>query len=110
MKKMPFSLSLTATFVSSISGVPPHEHVYFDYFVRIMNLLKAMSDKIAEIEASYLNYFSLVEHDWTITMRKFYKIEHVLKIILELIGFINHSLKKEKIEETGGFEENYVFT
>jgi hypothetical protein len=107
---MPFSTSLISSFVSSISGVPPQEHPYYEYFVKVKIILKNMANKIGEIEASYLKYFSLPQHDWTIMMRKFYKIEHVLKIIFDIISFINNSLKKEKIEETSSIEDNIVFT
>jgi len=33
-------------------------------------------------------------HDWTVVMRKLYKIEHVLKIIIEVNNFISNALRK----------------
>jgi hypothetical protein len=94
---MPFTASLSASMISSISGLPLHEHPLFGSFLRARALLDAMGDKMREIEGTYLGYFTLPLHDWTIVMRKFYKIDHVLKIIYDVVNFISNSLKKEKI-------------
>jgi hypothetical protein len=37
--------------------------------------------------------------DWTILMRKFAKIDHVIKAATEIIIFIINAIKKQKIEE-----------
>ncbi len=35
--------------------------------------------------------------DWTVLMRKFSKIDHVIKIVFEVVNFITNALKKLKI-------------
>lgn len=104
--RMPFSASITASIVSSISGVPPHEHPLFGSYLRVSSILGAMREKLGEIESTYLGYFTQPLHDWTIVMRKFYKIEHILKVLYDIIHFIANSLKKEKIEETASIEDH----
>ena len=38
--------------------------------------------------------------DWTVTLRKFAKIDHGIKIIADIIVFLTNTLKKKKIQET----------
>ena len=42
-------------------------------------------------------YINEGRKDWTITLRKFAKIDHVIKIVAEIIHFITNSLKNKKI-------------
>lgn len=57
-------------------------------------MLGKAEEKLSEIESIYLGYFTVPEHDWTITMRKFYKIEHVLKMLFDIVNYISSGLKK----------------
>jgi hypothetical protein len=89
------------------------EHPLFGCFLRAVALVRAMGEKVTEVENTYCGYFTQPQHDWTIVMRKLYKTEQVLKILHDVLHFITNSLKKEKIEENASLtsiDEHLDFT
>lgn len=75
--------------------------------MRVADILGFVKSKLSEIEQAYLGYFYTPEHDWTVSMRKFHKIEHVLKVLYDVINYISNGLKKEKFQEA---PEDLFFT
>jgi hypothetical protein len=58
----------------------------------------AVKESMREIDANMAKYVEEGAKDWTVLMRKFAKIDHVIKIAAELIFYMTNMLRKQKIQ------------
>jgi hypothetical protein len=65
--------------------------------MHIEEAIETLKDTIRDIETNLEKYVAEGVKDWTVMMRKFAKIDHVLKISGDCIFFIENALKKQKI-------------
>ena len=110
MSKLPFSGGFGGVALSlSIAGASALEHAYFEPFIKIEAEIITIKSMLREIEDSLPKYIEEGVSDWTITMRKFAKIDHVIKVAYETLNFISNALRKQKISETYQASEELSF-
>jgi len=78
--------------------------------MKIEKQIEAVKETMKEIDNNMSRYVEEGVKDWTVMMRKFAKMDHVIKIAAEMIFYMTNMLRKQKIEEKmQGIEEMNLY-